>query len=232
MNLAKEVVRNYARTTLETKMVAEAISQGVKCPTTGLKATCLKDVQNSFACDGRSENGRKIWHVCYHGIFATNDWDVKLEEECMKYFNIIYKEWKENDEAKRDKRHKGCISKLINSSKNQLVHNINQASSATHKNTVSITRPNSIVKEDGEVQFRRDKNTFYDLCYRKEDGTPFTAADDDAITIFSSPVKRNKKKKYFPITTSTSALEDEGQSENIESLRKRIKEVRFYISQV
>jgi len=213
MQIRKENIREWSRQRIEKLMLAEAIKQELRSiDGSGALVCTLKEVQQVFAMDGSLETGRKVWHVCFHGSFVRNDWDTCLEAEYMHQFKLQYLEWANKETTKVNKRQKGCIAKLIVNAKNQLVHNINECSRNTHGRTVVITRTTSEVEKDGRTQFRRDKNTYYDFCFRHPGGASVLETDGKGGNL---KVPKHKQEAPIIAKSSNSDLIAELQKENI-----------------
>ena len=105
------------------------------------------------------ENGRKVWWALYGQFNLQKEWDISLQKQFMEEYDWSY-EGREDSQhnvgmatnsikmAKRGE--KGCIARLIYSTKNQRVKNLNDTARSTHGWTIGITRPSSKIHTEGE----------------------------------------------------------------------------------
>ena len=134
----------------------------------------------AWAKDSSVENGWKVWWALYGQFDLQKEWDISLQKQFMEEYDWSY-EGREDSQhnvgmstnsikmAKRGE--KGCIAKLIYSTKNQMVKNLNDAARSTHGQMIGIMWPGSeIHTEEKKTDRRRTRGLFYPLCIREHDG--------------------------------------------------------------
>ena len=76
-----------------------------------MNTDCVCSIKHAILNDGSLAMGHKMWHVCFCGLFAFQDWDLQLLNEYMTQNQLDYLEWSA-DRPKINPKRKGMHSKI------------------------------------------------------------------------------------------------------------------------
>jgi hypothetical protein len=160
-------VRDFARTKIQSIMVAQASRSGMKLLSSTKNGPILDVVsfellRKSWMRDSSFENRECIFQVTYGWFDHHPRWNIEMENDYMRMRNLVYRNSSPgtDDAANYQRRKKNCIAKHIADIKNNIVKGIRKAGMRGHGVSITITRPGFSITRENKYK-KREKGSEY-----------------------------------------------------------------------